>query len=486
MTDPTPTTPHGTPAPSPTTAPTPPLAPAVSPADASPETGAARLAPTVAANAPGDAVPAFVRHALDAHELGGDGQPDLLASLRARARRAFETAGVPTRRDEAWKYTDLRPALAPDYAPVPAPDADALSADDVARYAVPGMDAARVVVLDGHVLPHLSDLGGLPAGVTVGSLAEALAAGDETALAHAGRHADVEADAFTALNTMARADGVFVHVPRGVAAERAVHVIHLQTAAAPAFVQTRSLVVVGEAAQATVVETYARLGEAPTFRNDVTEIVAGRGAVVRHVRVQNEGDNAHGVSRVATWQDADAAIDTLTFTFASGLVRNHVAMLPAGLGGTATLGGLYICHGTQHVDTSTLVDHVAPGCVSNELYKGIVYDRSVGVFNGKVFVRREGQQTNAYQQSQGVVLSPEAKHFSKPELEIYADDVKCSHGSTTGAVVPEHVFYLRSRGVSERDARAMLLYAFAHDVVAMVHDEALRDHLDALIADRLT
>ena len=242
----------------------------------------------------------------------------------------------------------------------------------------------------------------------------------------------------------------------------------------------------GRAAEVRIVETFGVTGEADTFRNDLTEIVASDAAVVRHVRVQDEGDAAHGVSLVQTYQGRDSDVSTLTFTFASGTVRNNTVMVPAGEGGQSTLGGLYICHGTQHVDTNTLVDHVAPGCQSNELFKGILYDQSTGVFNGKVFVHREAQQTNAYQQSQGVILSPDAHHFSKPELEIYADDVKCSHGSTTGAVEPEHIFYLRSRGVSESDARAMLLYAFAHDLVEMVSMEPVRDWLDARIAERLT
>ena len=213
--------------------------------------------------------------------------------------------------------------------------------------------------------------------------------------------------------------------------------------------------------------------------------MCGAAGVVRHVRVQDEGPDAHGVSHVQSYQERDSDVSTLTFTFSTGTVRNNTVMVPAGLGGQSTLGGLYICRGGQHVDTNTLVDHVAPGCQSNELFKGIIYDEGTGVFNGKVFVQREAQQTNAYQQSQGVVLSPRARHYSKPELEIYADDVKCSHGSTTGAIEPEHIFYLRSRGVSESDARAMLLYAFAHDVVEMVSLEPLRDHLDAMIAERL-
>ena len=429
--------------------------------------------------------PSLYQRALDEYDrsMGGDGQPDPFADLRARANRSFAHLGLPTKKDEAWKYTDLRPALAADYEFVVTPPV--LSAADVAGYAIPGMDAARVVVVDGHVQSDLSDLSDLPHGVSVGSLAEAARATGSTVADFFGRYADVEQDAFVALNSQFQLDGLFLHVPRGTAVKRPIHVVHVLTAQTPVFVQSRHLVVVGEAAQATVVETFHRQGTAASFRNDLTELVVGRAANLQHVRVQNEGPEAHGVSLVQMYQEASSVAQTLTFTFASGTLRNNTIVVPDGEGCESNVNGLYICRGTQHVDTHTLMDHVAPGCQSNELFKGIVFEQSTGVFNGKVFVRREAQQTNAYQQSQGVVLSPDAHHYSKPELEIYADDVKCSHGSTTGAVVPEHVFYLRSRGISESDARAMLLYAFAHDVVELVPIEALREHLDALIAERL-
>ncbi|MEM1115361.1 MAG: Fe-S cluster assembly protein SufD [Bacteroidota bacterium] len=428
--------------------------------------------------------PALVRRAVDAldQSFSGDGAPAPFADLRQKARSSFEKLGIPTPRDEAWKYTDLRAALKPEYQ---LPEAGTVDAASVDALAIEGLDAARVVLVNGHFDAILSNVTALPEAVEVGSLREAALSGNDVVGEYFGRYTDVEVDAFAALNASFDLDGLFLSVPRGVAVETPIHVVHVVTASGPTFVQTRHLIAVGEAAQATVVETYHIQGDAPTFRNDLTEIVAGQSANVEHVRIQDEGDEANGVSRVQTYQERDSNVSTLVFTFASGTVRNNIAMVPAGQGGQSTLGGLYICRGAQHVDTSTLVDHVAPGCESNELFKGIVYDRSTGVFNGKVFVRREGQQTNAYQQSQGVVLSPDAHHYSKPELEIYADDVKCSHGSTTGAVEPEHIFYLRSRGVSEADARAMLLYAFAHDVVEMVSSEALRDHLDARIAERL-
>ena len=429
--------------------------------------------------------PALYHRALEALDraFSGDGAPAPFPDLRSGARDTFEALGLPTTRDEAWKYTDLRAALKPEYR-FAEPDRQ-LQAADVAGFAIPGLDAARVVLVNGHYRPDLSDLGGLPDGVVVGGLREAARDSGATLADYFGKYADVEGDAFAALNASFDLDGLYLHVPRGLAVERVVHVVHVLTASGPTFAQTRHLVVVGENAQVKLVETYHSVGEAETFRNDLTEIVAGARAHVEHVRVQDEGEAANGVSLVQVYQERDSTVETLTFTFASGTVRNNTTMTPDGEGCQSTLGGLYICRGEQHVDTHTLVDHVAPGCQSNELFKGIIYEKSTGVFNGKVFVHREAQQTNAYQQSQGVVLSPDARHYSKPELEIYADDVKCSHGSTTGSVEPEHVFYLRSRGVSEADARAMLLYAFAHDVVEMVSLEPVRDWLDAKITERL-
>ena len=429
--------------------------------------------------------PTLVRTAVNALDLAfsGDGAPAPFATQRKAARTAFETLGIPTTKDEAWKYTDLRPALSPDYQ-----FADAtrqLEVSDLDGTAIADLDAARVVITNGRFDASLSDLSGLPERVRVMSLRQAaLEQGSELAT-HFGRYATVTRDAFAALNASFDLDGLYLHVPRGVAVERPIHVVHIASADTPTFVQSRHLIVVEDVAQATVLETFHVRGASSTFRNELTEIVAGAQANVEHVRIQDEGDDANGVSLVQVHQERDSTVETLVFTFASGTVRNNMVMVPSGEGCQSTLGGLYICRGDQHVDTSTLVDHVAPGCQSNELFKGIVYEQSTGVFNGKVFVHREAQQTNAYQQSQGVVLSPEAHHYSKPELEIYADDVQCSHGSTTGSVEPEHVFYLRSRGVSEADARAMLLYAFAHDVVEMVSSEPLRDHLDALIAERL-
>ena len=419
--------------------------------------------------------------------FSGDGAPRPFAELRQAARGRFEALGLPTKRLEAWKYTDLRPALKEDYAFASGDGTAALAAADVDAFAIPGLDAARLVVVDGAVVDALSDLSGLGDGVTVGSLREAAEAGGEVVEAHFRQHVDVEQDAFAALNSAFDLDGFFVHVAKGVEAQRALHVVHLVEGDAPAFVQTRHLVVAEANARIRIVESYVSTDrERALFGNHLLEVVAGPGAHVRHVRVQDEGRRAHAITTAQIVQDRDSEVHSHTFTFDGGIVRNNTLAVLDGPGGNHTVGGLYILHGEQHVDTHTLIDHEAPGCESNELFKGIVYDKATGVFNGKVFVAQTAQQTNAYQQSQGVVLSPDARHFSKPELEIYADDVKCSHGSTTGAIDPEALFYLRARGLSLADARALLLYAFAHDVVAELDHEPLQDYLDARIAETLT
>src|SRR5690606_33658287 len=334
-----------------------------------------------------------------------------------------------------------------------------LTRADLDPYRVPDLDAHTAVVVNGAFVPALSDLDGLD-GATAASLRAS--ADHEVVRRHLDRADD---GAFAALNAAFDLDGLLLHVPDGIVLEKPLHVIHVVDAEADAFVQSRHLFVFGRSAQARVVESHHVRGGAETLGNHVTEIGVAQGAVVDHYRIQDEGARAHQVNTAHVVQEGRSVFSTATFTFESGLVRNDLTVVPAAEGCETHLYGLYVLRGGQHVDNHTFVDHAAPGCQSNELYKGIVYDRATGVFNGKVYVRRDAQQTNAYQQSQGVVLSDDAHHYSKPELEIYADDVKCSHGSTTGEIDPEALYYCRARGISLSDARAMLLYAFAHDVV---------------------
>jgi Fe-S cluster assembly protein SufD len=434
--------------------------------------------------------PDLISRALDAaaRAAGGDGQPRPFAELRAGAAERLAILGAPTKKLEAWKYTDLRKVLARDYAfagdaGLSTARAPRVTAAEVNAARVPGLDATTLVFVNGAFEPALSSLDAQP-GLTVGSLRQVLSAG---APALFGTIADAHDAAFVALNQAFELDGPYVLVAAGTMLERPVQIVHLTSADRETFVQSRGLIIVEAGAHARIVETHAARGAgAATLVNGVTEVFVGDDAVVDHHRIQDEGLSASHINTTHVAQGARSVYRTGTWTFSGELVRNDLTVTLRGENAETNLAGLYFLRGDQHVDNRTLLDHAAPGCTSDELYRGIVFDRAVGVFNGKVMVRREGQQTNAYQQSQGVVLSDDAKHFSKPELEIYADDVKCSHGSTTGEVDPEAMFYLRSRGIAFERARALLLTAFAHDVVERVGIDALRAHLDRLVDTALS
>ena len=418
-------------------------------------------------------------------ETRSNGHPPAFHDLRERARASFEKLGIPTRKHEAWKYTHIEKALRHDYDLLEPGAPSNVTADNVADFRIAGLDATTLVVVNGVVDMDLSDTDALPKGVHLGSLRDAAESHADVVSTYFGQYANVDEDAFIALNTQFDLDGVFLRVEKSVTLERPIQVVHVTDADRDVLLQTRNLYLFGENSEALVVETYHTKGDVKTFGNRVSEIVVDREARINLLQLQTESEQASQVNTLQIYQEEKSNFAAHTYTLGGALVRNNINAVPDGEHCETHLYGLYIAAGDQHVDNHTLIDHAAPNCFSNELYRGIVDDRATGVFNGKVFVRRDAQQTNAYQSSQGVVLSDNASHYSKPELEIYADDVKCSHGSTTGEVEPEHVFYLRSRGLSEQQAKSLLLYAFAHDIVSELPHEALRDYLDGIIETRL-
>ncbi|WP_457651760.1 Fe-S cluster assembly protein SufD [Rhodocaloribacter sp.] len=404
--------------------------------------------------------------------------------LRREALTHFARLGFPARKAEAWKYTNIGRKLAHAYAL--GASAPALTPDDLAPYAIPGLDAARAVLVNGRFEAGLSSLDGLPEGVVVTGLAEAAGTYPELFDRHFARYADYRGEVFTALNTAFTHDGLFVYVPKNTVVERPIHVLSLLHTDADLFLQPRLLVVVERSAQVRLIESrHARTGT-KTFTNGVTELFAGPNAHVDLFTLQDEGDAAAQVASLYAYQEADSYLATSTITLSGDLVRNTQNYLPDAENCETHLRGLFLGQGSMHVDNHTLVDHAKPHCFSNELFKGILADRATGVFNGKVFVRPDAQQTNAYQENKTVLLSDAARMYAKPELEIYADDVKCSHGATTGQLDAEAMFYLRSRGLTEGQARRMLLLAFARDVIDEIAVEPLRAYLDHLIEARLT
>ena len=413
----------------------------------------------------------------EGHTLNGSNA--VLEGLRKEAIGHFSTLGFPAPKTEAWKYTNITKVLAHDFALQLKPTATAES--DLTPFLIPGLDAYVAVFINGHFDAARSALGGLPEGVIVMSLAQAKEVHADLFNHHFAQYADHRKEVFTALNTAFTHDGLFVYVPRNTVVEKPIFALHLIEAEADTFLLPRHLIIAERSAQVQIIEHCQGQTEAKTFSNTVTECFVGANAHVDHYKIQDDGPNASQVNTLHAYQEGNSYFSTLTATISGAVVRNNLHFLPNAENCETHLLGLTLANGKTHVDNHTLVDHAQPNCFSNELYKGILDENATGVFNGKVLVRQDAQKTNAYQSNKSVVLTETARMFSKPELEIYADDVKCSHGATTGQLDAEAMFYLRTRGLTKEKARMLLLHAFARDVLDEIKNEPLRAYLDAKV-----
>ncbi len=413
-----------------------------------------------------------------------NGQNAIIARQRQDAIDRFAELGIPTNDLEAWKYTNIAKVLDRPYALQLAPERPPVVADDIEPFFVDGLDAHQLVFVNGRIAPTLSDVGALPKGVIVTSLERAGKEHPQLIEAHYGEYADFEDEALTALNTAFVQDGPFVYVPSGTVVEKPIFILHVTATEDDLFIQPRNLFVVEDGGVAKIIEAQRALNTAHTFTNHVIEAFVGENGNLDHYVVQDEGSQASRVQSMYGEHRSNSVLDTHTVTLSGEVVRNNLEITPNGTHCESHLFGLYLGKDDMHVDNHTLVDHVQPDCFSNELYKHVLNDASTGVFNGKVFVRRDSQRINAYQSNKSIVLTDEANIYTKPELEIYADDVQCSHGATTGQLDDEAIFYLRSRGLSETHARILMLRAFAGDVLDEVAIDALREQLDARVADR--
>lgn len=422
-------------------------------------------------------------------EAGLDGQRESpLHALRRAAIQRFAEVGFPTTRDEEWRFTNVAPIARTTFRPAPAGEPEGEAARQLAALAE-GLrgepHVAVLVFLNGHYSERLSVLPSLPDGVRVGSLAAALRDTPEMVEPHLARQAGAEGHAFQSLNTAFLQDGVFICLPRGVVLTEPIQVVFASAAAGPVMAHPRGLIVAGESSQATIVERYVGSGGEAYLTNTVTEVVTQPNAVLEHYRLQQEGDQGFHVATLQARVARDSAVHSHAFTFGGSLTRNDVNAVLAGEGGHCTLNGLYMGHGKQLIDNHTRIDHATPHCTSHELYKGILADQSRGVFNGKIYVHPDAQKTDAKQTNQTLLLSDDAAINTKPQLEIFADDVRCTHGATVGQLDEDAIFYLRSRGIPMDAARGLLTYAFASEVVEGVKLASLRAELERLIFTRL-
>ena len=403
-------------------------------------------------------------------------------SLRRDAYARLQKVGYPTARTEDWRFTNVNPLIEKDFAlPTQAEDAKLDLASLGFADAIPG---SRLVFVNGLASPRLSKVGAMPKGVHVGTLSQALAndgSMDAATLVqlHLGRYADSERLAFTAENTAFFQDGGLIVVPDHAIVEEPIHLVFVNTASVAT--TPRNLVVVGKNAQVRIVEWHLGAPALTNFANAVTEVIADERSVVDHVKLQRESTAAYHISNTQVVLHAKANFTTHYIGLGGSLVRNEVRVRFAGEHAEATVNGLYVGEGKQHHDNHTVIDHAVPNCASHELYKGVLDGSSQGVFNGKIFVRKDAQKTDAKQTNKVLLLSEGATINTKPQLEIFADDVKCTHGATVGQLDETQVYYLRSRGIGLEEARRILTFAFANDIVSRIKLESIRDELERLI-----
>lgn len=410
-------------------------------------------------------------------------EPAWLSEIRKEAFTRFNEMGFPTTRQEEWRFTNIRALAAQQFSSA---DAEASYPQDAFEAAsIPEQDAYRLVFVNGFFSTELSNLNDIPANIKIGSLASALAGDPAAVEPHLARSGSYETNAFAALNTAMMRDGAVVFVPQGAVLDKPVHLIYLTNASEGAVVSyPRTLVIAGNNSEFNVIESFAGIG-VTYFTNAVTEIVVGENVKVHLVRLQREEETAYHISTTKALLAKDAVVKHHNVCYGAALARNSIDALLDAEGIDCTLNGLVLTHGKQHVDNQTTLFHEKPHCHSWEMYKSILDDEAQSVFKGKIFVQQDAQKTDAKQNSQGLLLSDKAVVHAMPQLEIYADDVKCTHGATTGRLNEQAIFYAQARGISKEQARAMLTYAYAKEVVDEIPMEAVREVLDALISNRL-
>jgi Fe-S cluster assembly protein SufD len=401
-----------------------------------------------------------------------------LDTLRKAAMARFNEVGYPGRREEEWRFTNVDPIAKTRFS-LAARIEDPSSIEAATQFSF-GRDAvSELVFINGHYTPQLSKLGKLPRGVKVQSLTETFSANPAELKNHLSKFADIKVNSFVALNTGSIRDGAYIHFPRGTTVQGPIHLLFVSVPSAePAVTHPRVLVVAEENVEAAFVESYVGEGDGTYFTNAVTEIIAAQDSRIDHCKLQQESHDAYHVATTQVNLARSARFVSHSTTIGGKLTRNDLNVTLAGEYADATINGLVLLDGSRHCDNHTLLDHAAPNCPSHELYKHVLNGKSTGVFKGKILVRKDSQKTDSKQTSKTLLLSDDATMNSMPALEIYADDVKCTHGSTTGPVDEEQVFYLRSRGVSHEAARHLLTYAFAADITRRIRVEPVRARIE--------
>jgi Fe-S cluster assembly protein SufD len=407
-----------------------------------------------------------------------------LRKLREEAFALFCETGFPTTHNEDWRFTNVSAIARTQFSLIPIAPAT-ISESDLKPWTLEAA-AARLVFVDAHFARNLSSLGSLPAGVTVSSLKEEIAKGSAGLEDNLGRYLQIRRDPFCALNTAFAEDGGFVQIAAGVLLEHPIHLLFISTERdVPTMLHPRNLLLIGREAQAQIIEEYVSLGGGTVLSNSATELVAGENSTVSHFLIEREQRAAFNVSTLRIQQERSASVASHSLLLGGGLVRNNVHPVLAGEGGECLINGLFVGNGSQHLDNYMYVEHASPHSSSRQFYNGILDDAAHGVFHGRIVVHKNAQKTDAKQTNRNLLLSDDAQIDTKPQLEIYADDVKCTHGATIGQIEENALFYLRSRGLDEISARRLLLTAFANECVERMSPGVARSHAARLVEDHL-
>lgn len=406
-------------------------------------------------------------------------------SFRSKAIEEFERLGIPTRKNETYRYTNLDTFFNHDYKGYYLPTVEDYIKAEEFRCDITDLDTHGLVLLNGFY-PTVNDkIRELPGGILIGSLNEASRKFDGLISKHYGKYAKGNGDGLVHLNTAMASDGVFVYVPEGVNLKKPIQIVNLVQSESDVFNQHRNLIIVEKNAEVTLIICDHTLSPQKFLTNAVTEVYVGENSLFDIIRVQNEHNNAAKITHTFIHQERNSRASSNNITLHGGLIRNSTHHYLGGEGAESHSYGLYLADKFQHVDNFVNVEHAYPHCTSNQLFKGVLDDMATGAFNGRIHVHKDAQGTLAYQKNNNILMTDDAKMDTKPQLEIYADDVKCSHGATVGQLDENALFYMQSRGISKREAQLMLMFGFAHEVIQNINVEALRERMDNLVMQRL-
>jgi len=407
-----------------------------------------------------------------------------LHDVRTAAIKNFENKGFPTKKEESWKYTSLNAILKNDFSVFPKTE-NTIQYSDVKKYFLHEIDTYKVVFVDGVFSSHLSST--THDGIDVCLMSSALNKPKyKMVIDNYFNKVASKEESLTSLNTAFANEGAYINIPKSKVADKPIEIMYFSTGSETSLlVQPRNLVIVGENSHVQIIERHQSLNENPVLTNSVTEIFAQKRAIVDYYKIQNDNLEANLIDNTYVSQKQESHVSVHTFSFGGNLTRNNLNFYHLGERLTSTLNGITIIGGNQHVDHYTLVNHATPNCESFQDYKGIFSDRSTGVFNGKVYVEREAQKTNAFQKSNNILLSDKATINAKPQLEIFADDVKCSHGCTIGQLDETAMFYMQQRGIPKKEAKALLMYAFSNAVIENIKIPELKQRITTIIANKL-